>query len=103
MDFTQVATIPKTAQRCKAEGIGLSARQLRHLCATGQLKHTMMGRNVLIYWPNVLKCWKAAGRCRRQRNTAICAGWRCRMAEIREKHPKTTIFAYLSRGCYCGG
>lgn len=59
--FTQVATIPKTAQRCKAEGIGLSARQLRYLCATGQLKHTMMGRNVLIYWPNVLQMLESGG------------------------------------------
>lgn len=29
-EFTQVATIPKTAQRCKAEGIGLSENQLAH-------------------------------------------------------------------------
>ena len=28
-EFTQVATIPKTAQRCKAEGIGLTENQLR--------------------------------------------------------------------------
>ena len=34
-EFTQVATIPKTAQRCKAEGIGLSENQLRTLCARG--------------------------------------------------------------------
>lgn len=60
-EFTQVATIPKTAQRCKAEGIGLSARQLRYLCSTGQLKHTMMGRNVLIYWPNVLRMLERGG------------------------------------------
>ena len=31
-EFTQVATIPKTAARCKAEGIGLSEAQLRVLC-----------------------------------------------------------------------
>ena len=34
-EFTQVATIPKTAARCKAEGIGLSENQLRTLCARG--------------------------------------------------------------------
>ena len=44
-EFTQVATIPKTAQRCKAEGIGLSENQLRTLCARGELKHTQMGKN----------------------------------------------------------
>lgn len=46
-EFTQVATIPKTAQRCKAEGIGLSENQLRTLCARGELKHTQMGTDLL--------------------------------------------------------
>lgn len=53
--FTQVATIPRTAARCKAEGIGLSANQLRVLCKRGQLKHTQMGNKPLIYWPNLLE------------------------------------------------
>ena len=53
-EFTQVATIPKTAARCKAEGIGLSENQLRTLCARGELKHTQMGKKSLIYWPNLL-------------------------------------------------
>ena len=55
MPYTQVAAIPKTAERCKAEGIGLSAQQLRCLCKDGRLKHVMMGRKVLIYWPNLLE------------------------------------------------
>ena len=46
--FTQVATIPRTAARCKAEGIGLSANQLRVLCKRGLLKHTQMGSQALI-------------------------------------------------------
>ena len=54
-EFTQVATIPKTAARCKAEGIGLSENQLRTLCARGELKHTQMGKKSLIYWPNLLE------------------------------------------------
>lgn len=61
IQFTQVATIPKTAERCRAEGIGLSARQLRCLCKDGRLKHTMMGRNVLIYWPNLLQMLESGG------------------------------------------
>lgn len=60
--FTQVATIPKTAQRCKAEGIGLSARQLRCLCKTAGLKHVMMGRTALIYWPNLLALLESGGQ-----------------------------------------
>lgn len=59
--FTQVATIPKTAQRCKAEGIGLSAQQLRCLCKAGQLKHTKMGRTALIYWPNLIEMLESGG------------------------------------------
>ena len=61
MEFTQVATIPKTAERCKAEGIGLSAQQLRCLCKEGQLKHTKMGRVVLIYWPNLIAMLESGG------------------------------------------
>lgn len=61
MEFTQVATIPKTAQRCKTEGIGLSAQQLRCLCKEGQLKHTKMGRVVLIYWPNLIEMLESGG------------------------------------------
>ena len=53
-EFTQVATIPKTARRCKAEGIGLSEAQLRVLCKRGELKHTKMGHSNLIYWPNLI-------------------------------------------------
>ena len=53
--FTQTASIPRTAARCRAEKIGLSASQLRALCKTGQLKHVMMGNKPLIYWPNLLK------------------------------------------------
>ena len=53
--FTQVATSPRTAARCKVEGLGLSANQLRVLCKTGQLKHTQMGNKPLIYWPNLLE------------------------------------------------
>ncbi len=53
--FTQTASIPRTAARCRAEKIGLSANQLRVLCKTGQLKHVMMGRKILIFWPNLLE------------------------------------------------
>lgn len=59
--FAQVATIPRTAQRCEAEGLGLSARQLRALCKSGRLKHTMMGRKALIYWPNLLQMLESGG------------------------------------------
>lgn len=62
MAFTQVATVPKTAERCKVEGIGLSARQLRCLCKEGKLKHVMMGRNILIYWPNLIAMLESGGQ-----------------------------------------
>ena len=65
MAFTQVATIPKTAERCKAEGIGLSARQLRCLCKEGRLKHVMMGRTALIYWPNLIAMLESGGEAKK--------------------------------------
>lgn len=61
-EFTQVATIPKTAARCKAEGIGLTENQLRTLCARGELKHTQMGKKSLIYWPNLLELLESGTR-----------------------------------------
>lgn len=54
MEFTQTATITKTAERCKAEGIGLSYHQLWNLCKEGRLKNIPMGRSRLIYWPNLI-------------------------------------------------
>lgn len=55
MEFTQTATITKTAERCKAEGIGLSYHQLWNLCKQGRLKNIPMGRSRLIYWPNLIE------------------------------------------------
>ena len=70
-EFTQVATIPKTAARCKAEGIGLSENQLRTLCARGELKHTQMGKKSLIYWPNLLELLESGTR---QEETPVAYG-----------------------------
>lgn len=53
-DWKQTATITKTAERCKAEGIGLSYHQLWSLCKQGRLKNIPMGRSKLIYWPNLI-------------------------------------------------
>lgn len=53
-DWKQTATITKTAERCKAEGIGLSYHQLWSLCKQGRLKNIPMGRSRLIYWPNLI-------------------------------------------------
>ena len=41
-EFTQVATTPKTAQRCKAEASAIG-NQLPHLSARGELKPRQMG------------------------------------------------------------
>ena len=53
--FTQVATIPKTAERCEAEGLGITEWQLRSWCRAGALPTTKAGRKSLIYWPNLLR------------------------------------------------
>ena len=72
--FTQVATIPRTAARCKAEGIGLSANQLRVLCKRGLLKHTQMGNKPLIYWPNLLEFLESGTPKERPRRRGPFAG-----------------------------
>ncbi len=59
--FTQTATITKTAERCKAEGIGLSYHQLWSLCKEGRLKNIPMGRSRLIYWPNLIAFLESGG------------------------------------------
>lgn len=53
-EYTQMATIPKTAERCKAEKLGVTAWQLRAWCKSGMLKHVRCGQKFLIYWPNLL-------------------------------------------------
>lgn len=57
--YTQTATIPKTAERCKAEGLGVTARQLRAWCKEGRLRHTSIGSKALIYWPNLIRFLEA--------------------------------------------
>ena len=53
--YTQTATIPKTAERCKAENLGITAWNLREWCKSGALKHIRCGTKFLIYWPNLLE------------------------------------------------
>ena len=60
-EWTQTATITKTAERCKAEGIGLSYHQLWSLCKQGRLKNIPMGRSRLIYWPNLIAFLESGG------------------------------------------
>ena len=62
--FTMMATIPKTAERCRAEGLGVSAHQLRTWCKSGKLKHIQDGRIALIYWPNLLAFLAGEGSAR---------------------------------------
>lgn len=52
--YTQTATIPKTAQRCKDENLGITAWNLREWCKSGALKHIRCGTKFLIYWPNLI-------------------------------------------------
>lgn len=53
-EYTQTATIPKTAQRCKDENLGITAWNLREWCKSGALKHIRCGTKFLIYWPNLI-------------------------------------------------
>lgn len=53
-DWKQTATIHQTAERCKAEGLGVSEWALRGWCHEGKLRHVTAGKKTLIYWPNLI-------------------------------------------------
>ncbi len=53
-DWKQTATITKTAERCKAEGLGVTEWAIRAWCREGKLRHVMAGKKALIYWPNLI-------------------------------------------------
>ena len=42
-EYTQMATIPKTAKRCKDENLGITEWNLREWCKSGALKHIRCG------------------------------------------------------------
>ncbi len=54
-EYTDVATIRATAQRAKDEGLGVTERQIRTWVKQGHLRHTMVGRKALVFWPNLLR------------------------------------------------
>ena len=55
MQFTEVATIDKTYERAKINGLGLSKTFIRRHCLDGSLKSVKTGNKYLIYWPNLLR------------------------------------------------
>lgn len=58
MPYTEVATIDKTYERAKTEGLGLSKTFLRRHCLDGSLHATKTGNKYLIFWPNLLELLK---------------------------------------------
>ena len=54
-NWTSTATIDKTYERAKAEGLGLSKNFIRQKCLDGSLKTTRVGVKYYIYWPNLIK------------------------------------------------
>lgn len=53
MEFDDLASIHKTAQRCKAEGIPLAEKALRRFVKTGELPAVQTGTKALLLWDNV--------------------------------------------------
>lgn len=53
MEFDDLASIHKTAQRCKAEGIPLAEKALRRFVKTGELPAVQTGTKALLLWENV--------------------------------------------------
>lgn len=53
MEFDDLASIHKTAQRCKAAGIPLAEKALRRFVKSGELPAVQTGTKALILWDNV--------------------------------------------------
>ena len=53
-EYTQLATIRKTASRAKSEGLGVSEKALRAWVAEGKLAFVPSGNRRLIFWPTLM-------------------------------------------------
>lgn len=49
-----MATISKTAERAKAESLGVSEMALRRWVKSGQLPAVYAGNRALIFWPTLI-------------------------------------------------
>lgn len=50
-----LASIHKTALRCKQEGVGLSECAIRGLVKSGDIPSVVIGNKSLVYWPNLIQ------------------------------------------------
>lgn len=55
MNYPNILSIHKTAERCKAEGIPLPEKAIRRFVKNGSLPAIQSGTKSLIYFPNVIK------------------------------------------------
>lgn len=53
MEYPDMLSIAKTAERCKAEGIPLSEKAIRRFVKDGSLPAVQTGKKALVYFPNV--------------------------------------------------
>ena len=62
MTYSDILSIPKTAARCKAEGIPLPEKAIRRFVKDGSLLSIKTGTKTLIYFPNVIEFIKRGNR-----------------------------------------
>jgi len=62
MTYSDILSIPKTAARCKAEGIPLLEKGIRRFVKDGSLLSIQTGTKTLIYFPNVVAFIKRGNR-----------------------------------------
>lgn len=55
MEYPDVLSIAKTAERCRIEGIPLSQKTIRRFVKDGTLPAIQTGKKALLYFPNVRK------------------------------------------------
>lgn len=53
MNYPDILSIAKTAERCKAEGIPLAEKALRRFVKDGDIPSIQTGKKVLLFFPNV--------------------------------------------------
>jgi len=60
-EYTQVATINKTLERARSEGLGIPETALRRWVKEGQVPAVYVGNKALIYWPTLLNFLSGRG------------------------------------------
>ena len=60
--YTEVATIPLTLERARAEGLAVPETALRRWLHEGKIPAVYVGKKALIYWPSFVSFVQGSSR-----------------------------------------